>query len=174
MTSQHPSTERIIDYIHRGLSLTEDAVLFAHFAECPHCREEYEAELRLTAALQSAAAAESLDLPSAVKAEVWSRIRSRESRGWNLFLRPLIAVPVGVAIALAAFFATQTNSQMMVHPMVGAQYYFDVHSAATRQENPLTDRSAPVLNVMDASEVSSNPSPFVEAARAAAGDDLGR
>jgi len=174
MTSQHPSTDRIVDYVHRELSPTEDAALFAHFAECLHCRAEYDAELRLTAALQSAAAAESLDLPSAVKAEVWSRIRSREARGWNLFLRPLIAVPVAVAVALAAFFAVQTNSPMMAHPMVGAQYYFDVHSAATRQENPLTDRSAPVLNVTEASEVSSNPSPLVDAARAAAGDDLGR
>jgi anti-sigma factor RsiW len=170
MTSQHPSTERIIDYIHGELSPAEDSVLFAHFAECSDCRADYETELRLTAALQSAAAAETLDLPSTVKAQVWSSVRETETGGWRAFLRPIIAVPVAAAIALAVFFSVQNNAPKAAHPAVGAQAYFDVHNAATRQENPLTDRSAPVLDVIEATDASSN-APFVQAARAAAGDD---
>ena len=174
MTSQHPSTERIIDYIHGELLPAEDSALFAHFAECSDCRAEYETELQLTAALQSAAAAETLELPSVVKAEVWSRVRASETGGWRAFLRPLIAVPVAAAIAFAVLFGVQNNAPKAAHPVVGAQAYFDVHNAATRQENPLTDRSAPVLDVIEASDASSPASPFVQAARAAAGDDSNR
>lgn len=175
MTSQHPTTDRIIDYVHHELAPSEDAVLFEHFAGCAPCREEYEAELRLTGALRSAAAANTLELPSMMKAEIWTRVRSAEPSLWSRLFRPLVALPVAAAIAVAAFFAFQPNAQTASgHPMVGAQYYFASHSAATRQENPLTDRSAPVLNVIDASDVSSNLSPLVEAAGAASGDDLGR
>lgn len=175
MTPQHPSIERIIDYIHHELAPSEDAVLFAHFAECPACRDEYEAELRLTATLRSAAAAQTFELPPMVKAEIWKSVRSRESRGWNAWLRPLIALPVAAAIAVAALFAVQqANGPMSSHPGVGAQYYFASHNAATRQENPLTDRSAPALNVIEASDVTSQPSPLIEAAGAASGDEPAR
>ncbi|HXF33164.1 MAG TPA: zf-HC2 domain-containing protein [Candidatus Acidoferrales bacterium] len=176
MTSQHPTTDRIIDYVHHELTPSEDAVLFEHFSACAACREEYETELRLTNALRSAAVSETLELPSNLKAEIWNRVRSSRPTFWSLVFRPLVAVPVAAAIAVAAFFAFQPSVQTASgHPMVGAQYYFASHSAATRQESPLTDRSAPVLNVIDASDVSSNSaSPLVEAAGVASGDDFGR
>lgn len=174
MTSeQHPSLERIVDYVHHELSESEDARLFEHFAACLPCRTEYEAELRLTATLRAAAAAETLALPPAVKARIWESVRTAQPRGWRAFLRPLVALPVAAALAVGAFFATQSAGGPGVRPVVGAQWYFDVHSAATRQENPLADRSAPLLNTIEASDVNGS-SPFLDAHAASEGDDLGR
>lgn len=176
MISQHPSAERIVDYVHHELSESEDAELFEHFAACTPCRAEYEAELRLSALLRTAAAAEMLELPPSVSARVWACIRSPKPQGWRALLRPLVAVPLGAAIAVGVFFATQSAMPPAAHPVVGAQWYFAVHSAATRQENPLTDRSAPLLNTIEASDVDSAPSPsLLDAVHAATdGDDLGR
>jgi anti-sigma factor RsiW len=172
MTSQHPSLDRIVDYVHHELSPSEDAELFEHISQCTPCRAEYEAELQLTAALRTAAAEQTLEMPTAIVALVRQRVRSTPAAGWRTWFRPLIALPVGAAIAVAAFFAVQTTMPA-TRPAVGAQYYFDLHSAAARQENPLTDRSAPVFNVIEASDVSSNPPlPLVEAAHAVTlGDD---
>lgn len=144
MTSEHPSVETIIDYIHHELSPTDDAAIFEHFAQCPPCRAEYEAELRLGDALTSAAAAETLELPSMVKARIWEQARSERPGRWAALVQPLIALPAGAAIAAAIVFALQSTPSNTRTPMVGAQYYFDVHSAATRQENPLSDRSVPL------------------------------
>jgi anti-sigma factor (TIGR02949 family) len=174
MTSHHPSIDHLIDYAHHELSPAEDARIFAHLADCPQCRTEYDAEMQLTAALKHAASAQTLEMPSAIKAHVWERVRARES-AWRGWLRPLIAVPVGAAIVFGALVAVQTSAPLP-QPAVGAQYYFDLHSAAARQENPLTDRSAPVPNIIETSEVSSTPSlPLVEAAHVMSlGDDPGR
>jgi hypothetical protein len=110
-----------------------------------------------------------------VKAEIWSRVRAGRPSPWKAWFRPVVALPVGAALAVAAFFAVQqTNGPAALHPAVNAGYYFAVHNAAVRQENPLTDRSAPVLNVIPASDVSAEPSMLVEEARAASGDDPAR
>lgn len=144
MTSEHPTTEAIIDYVHHELSPTQDAAVFEHVTQCAPCRETYEAELRLNDALKAAAAEETFELPSIVKARVWEEVRASRPGRWRAWLRPLIAVPVGAAIAAAAFFAVQSTPSNTHPPVVGAQYYFDVHTAATRQENPLSDRSIPL------------------------------
>jgi anti-sigma factor RsiW len=166
MTSRHPSTEEIIDYVHHELSPSQDAELFEHFATCDACRREYEGELRLSGALRAAAAVEQLELPPTVKVQVWNRVRSYERPRWPIPLRPLIALPIAAAVAVAALFAAQPGIVTGVHPMVGAQYYFDLHSAAIRQENPLSDRSAPVLNVIETSnlEATDGSTPLVDSA----------
>ena len=158
MTSHHPTTETIIDYIHGELSPAADAALFEHFNACTDCRSAYEAELLLTTTLRAGAKRETLEMPSTVKAEVWHRVRAQQPNRWDFLFKPFVAIPVGAAFALAAFLAIHAMPAAQ-HPVVASQYYFDVHSAATRQENPLADRSAPVLSVDEASNVIANPVP---------------
>lgn len=153
MTSEHISTDRILDYLYHELEPDADAAVFAHISACETCRAEYEAELRLSAALKGAPLARTRELPGAVKAQIWQHVRNAPAPSrWRLFFRPLVAFPVAAALALGVFFTVESTAPP-AHPGVDARAYFDLHDAVARQESPLTDRSAPILNAVEASDV---------------------
>jgi anti-sigma factor RsiW len=139
---QHLTTETIIDYMHGALSPQEDAAVHAHMESCAACRKEFEAEATLTEMLRSYAAAQERDLPATVKAEVWSRVRSAQASPWSVrnWLRPLVAVPLAAAIALAAYFGS-TRLAPQPGPTIEAAYYLQDHEALN-STIPFSDRAS--------------------------------
>jgi predicted anti-sigma-YlaC factor YlaD len=141
--TQHPTTEILLDYIHGELSPAQDASVYAHLEQCAACRAEYEAEVAMGEMLRANAAREERELPSAVKAEIWKRVREAQPStlgrlaGW---LRPAVAIPVAAAIAVAAYFGTAYVGPHGA-PMIEASYYLQDH-ADMNSTIPFSDHSA--------------------------------
>lgn len=170
--SPHLSPDEILDYLHDELAPAEDAVVFEHLAQCPACRAQHEAEAQIGNALRSAFG-EERELPPSIKAAVWEAIRKPRISPWSTLLRPLVAATMAAAVAAGAYIAVLSASAPKAPQLaVDARYYFALHSAATRQENPLADHSAPIINAVTASEGGTTPSlQIIEAGDAPAFDD---
>ena len=142
---QHPTTEKLIDYLHGALSPEVDAIVHAHLDECTHCRNEYATEVQLSEMLRSQAALEERELPPMLKASIWQAIRDtaptpvERLRAW---LRPAYAVPVVAALLVAAYltpgYLHGSNSQ---GPTIDAAYYLQEH-AAMNSTVPFGDRTS--------------------------------
>ena len=136
----HTTTDQLIDYIHGALGPQEDARVYSHIAECEACRLDYRAEVLLSEAIRTGAAAETLEFPSMIKAKVWQAIRTEQptllQRLRAAFI-PAAAIPVAAAIALMVYF---NAGQGPAAPTIEAAYYLDEH-AAHQVEIPLVDRS---------------------------------
>ncbi|MBC5811554.1 MAG: zf-HC2 domain-containing protein [Candidatus Eremiobacteraeota bacterium] len=139
--AQHINTATLIDYLRRELGPERDAIVLAHLEACDGCRSEYEAEASLGEMLKAAAAREELEFPSMIAARVWETIRNEKPSpfAWVATLfRPAIAVPAGLAAALALFFVSPL-SHPADGPKIGAVYYLEEH-AAQQAQNPLMER----------------------------------
>ncbi len=131
--TEHLNNYILIDYMHAGLSPEQDARVYAHLEACPECRAEYDAELALTDLVRSFAAADTRELPSTVKAEIWERIRAARPSPfgtWARWLRPAVSLPVAAALALAAYFGTSYLGPHGPAP-IDAGYYLQDHAALT-------------------------------------------
>lgn len=107
MNQRHPTSEQLVEYLHRELPATQDAAVHAHLAECAQCTQTYEAEASLTDLLRAHARSQERELPHHVLAAirqaverpapvpVWERLRSA--------LRPVVALPAAAAIAAALY-----------------------------------------------------------------------
>ena len=140
--TEHLNNHILIDYMHAGLSPEEDAHVYAHLEACPGCRAEYDAELALTDLVRSFAAADTRELPSSVKAEIWERIRAARPSPWGAWaswLRPAVSLPVAAALALAAYFGTSYLGPHGIAP-IDAGYYLQDH-AALDSTVPFSDRA---------------------------------
>lgn len=140
--TEHLSNQLLIDYMHAGLAPEQDAHVYAHLEACPACRAEYDAELALTDLLRSYAAADSRELPSSVKAEIWERIRAARPSPWGAWanwLRPAVSLPVAAALALAAYFGTSYLAPPGTAP-IDAAYYLQDHAALDSMV-PFSDRA---------------------------------
>lgn len=145
---QHPNSDILLDYIHGELSPAEDASVYAHIEECEPCRTEYQAEVALGEMLRADAAREERELPSSVKAEIWRRVREGRPSAWSraaAWMRPAVAIPLGAALAIAAYFG---SSYIGPHgaPSIDASYYLQDH-AAMNSTIPFSDRNS--INPVD-------------------------
>jgi anti-sigma factor RsiW len=140
---QHLTNDILLDYIHGELSPADDAAVHGHMEQCEACRAEFDAEVALGEMLRAHAAREERELPSAVKAEIWERVRAGEASmvgrvfGW---LRPSIAIPVAAALAVAAYFGTVYINPHAA-PTIEASYYLQDH-AAMNSTIPFSDHTS--------------------------------
>ena len=145
MTQHHPTTDRLIDYLHGELAPEEDAALYAHLEACSPCAAAYALEVQLSEMLRNQAAVEEQELPSMVKARIWAEIREAPAspaerlRAW---LRPAYALPVAAAVVLAAIFgpAYLHQTQAPAGTVIDAAYYLQDH-AAMNSTVPFGDHS---------------------------------
>ncbi len=140
---QHLRNETLVDYMHGALTPQEDAAVYAHMETCESCRREFEAEAALTEMLRSYGAATECEMPSRLKAEIWSRIREAQPSPWTRlreWLRPAVAVPIAAVLAVAAYFGT-TYLGPHGAPAIEAAYYLQDH-AALNNTTPFSDRGS--------------------------------
>jgi len=152
--TDHLSNELLIDYLRRELPPEDDALVHAHLDTCSACRREYEVEASLTEALRAAAAREEVEFPSLVSAHVWEEIRNaRPSLLAQIagLWRPLIALPVAAAVALAIFIASPMSHGA---PTITAAYYLEEH-AAQQAQNPLAERGPAATHFIETSALDS-------------------
>jgi anti-sigma factor RsiW len=146
----HLTNEEIIDYLHGALPPAQDASAYEHLETCEDCRREYNAEAALGEELRTYAARTESELPPAVKAEIWKRVRdARSASGLRNWLRPVFALPAAAALAAAAYFGTVS---LIGHPApaIAASYYLEDH-AAMSTTIPFSDRIGPAY-VADAAQ----------------------
>lgn len=135
MNQQHPSTDKLIDYIHRELSPEDDAAILLHVESCDACRERYEAEARLSEALRLHARETERELPQGVVASIWAAVDAAPAPTFaerlRALLRPAVALPVAAAAAIAIYFGASAAQHSGTMTTIDAAYYIDDHAALT-------------------------------------------
>lgn len=133
MNKQHPSTDTLIDYIHRELSPQDDAAILLHVESCDDCRARYETEARLSEALRTHAAETERELPQGVVNSIWAALEAAPAPSFGERLReifkPVVAVPLAAAIAVAIYFGVATTHHTGPRTTIDAAYYLDDHAA---------------------------------------------
>lgn len=155
----HLTYDLIIDYMHGELEPGQDAEVYEHMESCKECRKAYDAELAITDSLRAHAREEERELPSMVKAQIWSRVRSeRPSLSSRLaqWLRPAVALPAAAALALAAYLGTSYFGSPGV-PSIEAGYYLQDH-AAVNGTVPFNDHGVMPTELMNSSTVDNQQS----------------
>lgn len=151
---QHLSSETLIDYLHHELAPGEDARVLAHLESCATCTRELNIEASITDRLRAVAQAEELDLPLGLRSAILSRIASDEvgpAAALRRWLRPVLLVPLGAAVAAAVFFLSPVLApQTTQTAALPVSYYLEQH-AVQAQGNPLGDRGAMMLTSLDVS-----------------------
>lgn len=140
---QHLTNDILLDYVHGELTPADDAAAYAHIEACQACRSEYESEVALGEMLRANAALEERELPPAVKAAIWERVRAGKSSAWSRafsWWRPAVAVPAAAVLAVAAYFGA---SYLGPHgaPSIEASYYLQDH-AAMNSTIPFSDHTS--------------------------------
>ncbi len=151
--TQHLSPDVLIDYIHGELTPEADAGVHEHLAQCAPCRDEYEAEAAVGEALRAAARAHELAFPSLVAAHVWEEVRKPRPApfaGLAMLLRPVVAVPLALAIAFGAYYALPLGHSAAPGRTIDATYYLEQH-AGQEASDPLSERGS--LQVIESSLV---------------------
>ncbi len=132
---QHPSTEKLIDYIHRELSPEDDAAILMHVESCDECRARYQLEARLSESLRVHARETERELPQGVVNGIWAAIESPPQPSLadrlRALFRPAVAVPVTAVAALAIYFGVTATHHAGSTTMIDAAYYLDDHAALT-------------------------------------------
>jgi len=136
---QHLSTDRLVDFVHGELSPEDDARAHLHLASCPTCRVEADAEIALRDFIRTSAAAEEVEMPSAIKAAVWQQIRAAKPSPFAALLRPAIAVPIAALLVAGGYFVSPL-ARHDAAPTVAASYYLQVHAQQSAQ-TPLSERA---------------------------------
>ena len=168
MRMQHLTNEKLIDYLHRELSPSEDAAVLAHLDACESCKRELNAEAAIAERLRADARADERELPLGLAAAIIARINESTPtplEQLRAFLRPVVLVPLAGLIALAVIFPL-THMGSTVAPGLPVTFYLEEH-AAHAQENPLADRSSAVMMTSLEQTSSTNSVPLVQAYTAA-------
>jgi predicted anti-sigma-YlaC factor YlaD len=155
--TQHLSLETLIDYIHGELTPEADAAVHLHLTSCPACREEYDAEVQVGEALRAVLRAQDIEFPSIVAARTWERIRNARTgplASLAILLRPVVAVPLVLAIGFGAYFATPLGHAPKHDRTINASYYLEQH-AGQEAADPLAERGP--VQVMESSLVDTAP-----------------
>jgi anti-sigma factor RsiW len=140
----HYNADILDDYLHGALGPERDATIHAHLEGCAPCRARYDEAASVRDWLRNAARAEEREFPSMIKARVWEAVRNTPQpvsfadrlRG---FWRPMIALPIGAAIAVFAYISVPGIHGAGQPPGVAATYLLEEH-AAVASDNPLADR----------------------------------
>jgi anti-sigma factor RsiW len=167
--TMHYSADILDDYLSGELEPEHDAAVHTHLETCPDCRALHEQAAAVRDWMRMAAKAEERDFPASIKARVWTEIRSTPSPLARLrtFWRPVLAVPVGAAIAAGLAFGY--FAQHPAAPLrVAATYYLHAHNVQAAA-NPLADRSTSAAATVLAADPSATL-PLVEAADVTSGD----
>jgi len=127
--------------------------------------------------LRTAAAGESFELPSLIKAQVWETIRAAKLSPigqLRAFLRPAIAIPAVTVVAIAAFFGLPAvRVSAPPNPTIDAAYYLDAHRALQLQ-NPLSERNLFPRTIKAATLASAELADLSEIPAVAGAADVGR
>jgi anti-sigma factor RsiW len=172
MSSEHLTTDTIIDFLHGELRPQDDAAVHAHLATCTACRAEIDAEAALGDALRAAAARDEAEFPSLVAAQVWETIRNARPSplaGLGAIFRPALALPALAVLVIGTLFAAPSLQQAGTRPSIDAGYYFADH-AAQAAEIPFSDQSAPAETIETSALESDQPPPTTALAEIAAGE----
>ena len=148
MNQTHPSTERIIDYLHGELPAADDAAIHAHLAECPSCEERRAKELELTEVLRAHARANEHELPTSVVAKIHDAIE-RPSPAPNPFrfaFRPIFFLPAAAAAAIALYFGFGARHATATATAVNPAYYVGAH-AAVAATAPFAEDALPLTEL---------------------------
>jgi anti-sigma factor RsiW len=135
MTQQHPTTEAIIDYLHRELTPEADAAMLTHLESCRDCAASYEEQAQLSEGLRAYARATERELPEGVVARIWDAVERESSapsfvERLQALLRPVIAVPIAAMLVVGAFFAYNASHHVPLTTIDAAVYLRD-HAAVT-------------------------------------------
>jgi len=135
MNQEHPTTETIIDYLHRELTPEADAAMLAHLESCKTCVAQYEEQARLTESLRAYARASERELPQGVVARIWDAVETQSaapSFGERIaaLFRPIVAAPIAAVLVVAAFFAFNATHRTTLTTIDAAIYLRD-HAAVT-------------------------------------------
>ncbi|MGR4064231.1 MAG: anti-sigma factor family protein [Vulcanimicrobiaceae bacterium] len=133
---EHPDLGTLVDYLHRELPEGRDALLLAHLEACAPCRTAYEEQARIGEALRERARADERELPPGVVATIWDAVEREPKGSWwqrmGAALRPVFAVPLVAAIAVAFFFGVPAMHRTpAVTRTVDAASLIDDHAALT-------------------------------------------
>jgi len=141
MNETHPSIEQIVEYLHRELSVSEDAAVHAHLATCPQCERRRDEELALTQALRAHVRAQERELPQGVTAGIRHAVQ-RPTSFAETFLRglsrPVVAIPAVAAVAAVVYFGGSAWYAASAPTPIEASFYVDNHAAAAAT-TPLSD-----------------------------------
>jgi anti-sigma factor RsiW len=133
MNAPHLTAEQLIDYVHAELCELEDAAVHAHLAACAVCREEYDAEVRLSELLREHARARELELPPELAATIRD-LAARPAHSpwiarWNGLLRPAFALPVAAAAAVGLYVGAHVLHDRSPAARIDAAYYLEDHAS---------------------------------------------
>jgi len=136
-TNEHPTLEQLNDYVHGELPEQQDAAIHAHLSGCAPCAEAHETEVRIGEVLREHARAEERELPLGFAQRIVDTAVASESHRepwWEAFtrvLRPAIAVPAIVALALIVYLAVAGSKQgaAVQSATIDAAAYLDNHAA---------------------------------------------
>lgn len=135
-TNEHITLEELTDYVHGELPSQRDAAVHTHIAGCATCAEAHDTEVRLGEVLREHARAEERELPLGFAQRIIDAATASKPQTvpwWESLarvLRPAVAIPAVVAIALAVYLAVagshQGTEQMAT---IDAATYIDNHAA---------------------------------------------
>jgi len=134
MNQYHPTTEDIIDYLHRELTPEADAALLVHLEACTSCRARYEEQAQLSESLRVYARESERELPQGVVARIWDAIESEQAQPSFMqrlaaLWRPAIAIPVAAVLVLGAFFGYNAAHRTPALTTIDAAIYLRDHAS---------------------------------------------
>jgi anti-sigma factor RsiW len=149
MKQAHPNIEQIVEYLHGELSPAEDAAVHAHLAGCSYCEQRRAEEAALTEALRAHARARERELPLTVVSRIRQRVAQPSAPSpWEAVraaFRPILVLPVAVAVAAILYFGGQRFHRLGVPPAIDASDYIENH-AAMASTTPFADSEpSPIL-----------------------------
>lgn len=125
--------ELLTDYQRGELVAADDAAVFDHISSCQTCRQEFDGQTELTAALRSAYASD-LEMPPSLVANIrMAADADRRAAFGNVlrsWLRPVVLAPAAACIVLIAGVATYLHSGT-TPPQVSADYLVRQHVVHT-------------------------------------------
>lgn len=132
--NQHPTTEQIIDYLHRELTPEADAALLVHLEACSACGALYEEQAQLSESLRAYGRASERELPQGVVARIWDAVEAEHARpslGERLaaFWRPAFAIPVAAVLVVGAFFGYSSTHRTVALTTIDAAVYLRDHAS---------------------------------------------
>ena len=163
--TMHYSADILDDYLSGELDPEADAAVHTHLEACADCRALHGEAVSVRDWMRSAARAEEREFPGTIAAQVMAQIRTvppspfaRLRAAW----RPLIAFPVGAAVAAGLAFGLIVARPGSEPLRVAASYYLQAHNAQAAA-NPLADRSTSTAAAVLASDPSASL-PLIDAA----------